>query len=56
MKLSFAVFLFIALFSFERVATAQSDQGTITGVIQNPSGAVIVGANLTLRSADTGRS
>jgi len=55
MKLSFVFFLFIVLFSFERVATAQADQGTITGVIQNPSGAVIAGANLTLRSADTGQ-
>jgi Carboxypeptidase regulatory-like domain len=33
---------------------AQVDQGTVTGVIQDPSGAVIPGADVTLTSIDTG--
>ena len=32
----------------------QTDQGTITGVVQDPSGAVIANASVTLRSTDTG--
>lgn len=32
----------------------QADQGTITGVVQDPSGAVIANANVTLISEDTG--
>jgi hypothetical protein len=55
MKLRLAVFLFLALFSLGRIATAQADQGTITGVIQNPLGAELSGVNITLRSVDTGQ-
>jgi outer membrane receptor protein involved in Fe transport len=33
----------------------QADQGTITGVVQDPSGAVIGGASVTLTSVDTGQ-
>ena len=33
---------------------AQIDQGSITGVVTDPSGAVIVGAQVTLTSTDTG--
>src|SRR5690349_16506712 len=32
----------------------QADQGTVTGVVQDPTGAVISNANVTLTSVDTG--
>jgi hypothetical protein len=35
-------------------AHAQLDQGTVTGVVQDPTGAVIAGAHVTLTSNDTG--
>jgi hypothetical protein len=35
-------------------AHAQLDQGTVTGVVQDPTGAVISGAHVTLTSTDTG--
>ena len=31
---------------------AQLDQGTITGIVQDPSGAVIANANVTLTNVD----
>ncbi len=37
-----------------RVLQGQTDQGTITGVVQDPTGAVIGNANVTLTSLDTG--
>src|SRR5579862_4712257 len=33
----------------------QVDQGTITGVVQDPTGAVVGNANVTLTSLDTGQ-
>jgi hypothetical protein len=36
------------------LAYGQADQGTITGVVQDPSGAVVGGANVTLTNVDTG--
>jgi hypothetical protein len=36
------------------LAFGQADQGTITGVVQDPSGAVVGSANVTLTSVDTG--
>lgn len=38
-----------------RVLFAQVDQGTITGVVQDPSGAVIANANVTLTNNDLGQ-
>jgi len=35
-------------------AKAQVDQGTITGSVQDSSGAVLVNAHVTLTNADTG--
>src|SRR5215472_12148285 len=35
-------------------ALAQSDRGTITGVITDPAGAVIASANIEVKSSDTG--
>jgi hypothetical protein len=36
------------------LAFGQADQGTITGVVQDPSGAVVGSANVTLTNVDTG--
>ena len=55
MKLRITVFAFIVLFGLGRLAIGQADQGTITGVIQNPSGAIIPSAAITLTSVDTGQ-
>ena len=48
---AFAIFAFLAT---AQVLLGQADQGTITGVIQDPSGAVIGNASVTLTSQDTG--
>jgi hypothetical protein len=37
-----------------KIAEAQADQGTITGTVQDATGAVIPGAQVTLTSTDTG--
>ncbi|HZL50784.1 MAG TPA: carboxypeptidase-like regulatory domain-containing protein [Terracidiphilus sp.] len=55
MKLKMTVFAFIVLLGSGRLAIGQADQGTITGVIQNPSGAVVPSATITLTSVDTGQ-
>lgn len=47
------VILCLCLFSSRKVS-AQVDQGTITGVVQDNTGAVIPGAQLTLTDTDTG--
>ena len=44
----------LALAAPAHVLFAQTDQGTITGVVQDPSGAVIGRANVTLTNVDTG--
>lgn len=47
--------LLLCLFLFcGRKANAQMDQGTITGVVQDASGAVVPGAQVTLTDTDTG--
>ena len=47
---------FFVLFGLGRLVIGQADQGTITGLIQNPSGASIPGAAITLSSVDTGQA
>lgn len=47
--------LILCLFLFPgRKANAQMDQGTITGVVHDASGAVVPGAHVTLTDTDTG--
>lgn len=48
-----ALFLLFALFVGTYAATAQVDQGTITGVVQDSSGAVIPNASVKLTNTDT---
>ena len=43
------------LFAPARFLRAQLDQGTITGVVQDPSGAVIGHASVTLTNVDEGQ-
>lgn len=45
---------FIALALGTHPACAQVDQGTITGIVQDSSGAIIAGAQVTLSDTDTG--
>jgi hypothetical protein len=45
----------VVLFGPGRMVLGQTDQGTITGLIQEPSGAVIPNASVTLTSVDTGQ-
>lgn len=45
---------FIALALGTHPAFAQVDQGTITGIVQDSSGAIIAGAQVTLSDTDTG--
>src|ERR1700744_2985394 len=51
-----AALLSVGLFMLlcARPATGQLDQGTITGVIQDPTGAAIPNADVTLTDNDTG--
>ena len=46
--------LIISLFAFVPAAVAQITSGTITGVVTDTSGAVVVGANVTITSTQTG--
>jgi hypothetical protein len=55
MQLTALVFAIAMTLGMGRMAVGQADQGTITGAIQNPSGAVIGNASITLTNADTGR-
>jgi outer membrane receptor protein involved in Fe transport len=48
------VIVFVFLFTSVRSMLGQADQGTITGVIQDSSGAVVAGASVTLTNVDTG--
>jgi hypothetical protein len=49
------VLAFAVLFGLGRMGLGQTDQGTITGVTQDPSGAVIANVSITLTSVDTGQ-
>ena len=53
-KLTVTVFVSALFLLVARGAFAQLDQGTITGVVQDQSGAVIGGASVTLTSLDEG--
>ena len=46
--------LLIAVILGVVVVSAQVSTGTISGVVQDPSGAVIAGATVTVRNVDTG--
>src|SRR5215831_4185530 len=46
--------LFIGLFAFSFSAFAQNTSGSITGVVQDPSGAVIPGAQVSLINQEQG--
>jgi len=48
------VIALVLLFPSVRSMLGQADQGTITGVIQDPTGAVVAGASVTLTNVDTG--
>ena len=51
----FALLMPVLLLASARVAFGQLDQGTITGVIEDPSGAAIPGAAVTLTNVDLGQ-
>ena len=48
--------LLIALFGLSLTAAAQTSRGTVSGVVSDPTGAVIPGATITLTSEGTGLS
>ena len=50
----FALLTVLAFIAPAPVLLAQTDQGTITGVVQDPTGAAIANANVTLSNVDTG--
>ena len=43
-----------ALTLFAACCSAQTDQGAITGIVMDPSGALIANAQITVTSGDTG--
>jgi hypothetical protein len=49
-----SLLFFALLFLLPYSVSAQTDQGAVTGVIQDSSGAVVSGANVTLTSSDNG--
>ena len=53
--LRFSVLVLSILIGSVRIASGQADQGTITGVIQDPTGAIISDASVTLANLDTGQ-
>jgi hypothetical protein len=55
MRLKLSVLVLALLCGLVRAAVGQADQGAITGVIQDPSGAAIVRASVTLANLDTGQ-
>jgi len=50
-----AVLALVMVFASARTLLGQTDQGTITGVVQDPSGAVIGNASVTLTNVDEGQ-
>jgi len=44
----------IGIFVANKPGMAQVDQGAITGIVQDPSGAIVPGASVTVKSVDTG--
>jgi hypothetical protein len=52
---TFVALLIIILFGLGSIAMGQTDQGTITGVVQDPSGSVIPNASVTLTGLDNGQ-
>ncbi len=54
-KVTFTLIAIVLLFTPARKMLAQTDQGTITGVVQDPSGAVIGNASVTLTNEDEGQ-
>src|SRR6202049_2432098 len=44
----------VCVFLFAWSAFAQSDRGTITGTVADPAGAVVAGAPIEVRNAETG--
>jgi protocatechuate 3,4-dioxygenase beta subunit len=46
--------VFLALLTFNLVSLAQVDRAVLEGAVTDPGGAVIVGANVKIRAADTG--
>ena len=50
----FALLTVLAFIAPAPVLLAQTDQGTITGLVQDPTGAAIANANVTLSNVDTG--
>ena len=55
MGLRFFVLVLGVLVGLVGIASGQADQGTITGVIQDQSGAAIGDASVTLSNLDTGQ-
>lgn len=46
--------VFVALLAFQSVAFAQTDTGRIAGVVRDPNGAVVPGANIVVKNERTG--
>jgi hypothetical protein len=53
-SLYFSPLLLLALLLLPSAGFAQLDQGTITGLVQDPTGAVVPNADITLTNTDTG--
>ncbi|MFL6335597.1 MAG: carboxypeptidase regulatory-like domain-containing protein [Pyrinomonadaceae bacterium] len=53
-SLSAALISFLFLLSVSLTASGQSTTGSISGVINDPSGATVVGANVSIRNNETG--
>ncbi len=50
----FRLFLFVLALLIPSISFGQADQGAITGVVTDPSGAIVPGANVTLTASGTG--
>src|SRR5690242_19969824 len=46
----------LCVFSLSVAVFAQSDRGTVTGTVSDPAGAVVAGAAIELKNAETGVS